>query len=108
VDPQLKATCRQTIYVARLASVDSFGDPTFAAAQPLRARVEDDQETQYGADEQEAKTRKRIVTEEQVLLTDRIWLPGDLPTDASKGRTPVSVQELPDELGVVDHFETIV
>lgn len=108
MDPQLKAQCRQRIYVARLSSRDSFGDPTYAAPQPIMCRCEDDQETANGPDETELKTKKRIVTEEQVLTTDRIWLPGDLPTDDSKARSPVSVQELPDELGAIDHYETIV
>lgn len=108
MDPQLKKTCRQQIWVSQLTSRDQYGDPSFGPAQPLMARVEDDTETSDQTDGTETRSRKRIVTEDRINLTDRIWLPGDSPTDASSGRVPFSVQELPDELGRIDHYETIV
>jgi len=108
VDPQLRKTCRQRIWVAQLSAVDSFGDPSFGSPQPFMARVEDDQETEDRPEGEERLSRKRIVTEEQIRITDRVWLPGDSPTEATLARTPRSVQELPDERGVIDHYETIV
>jgi hypothetical protein len=108
MDPQLKAQLRQVIHVASLTSVSAAGDPSFGAAVAVNARVEDDVSNKYGSDEVERESRKRIVTESAIRLTDRVWMPGDSETDATLGRTPMSVQELPDELGVIDHYETVL
>lgn len=108
MDPQLKAQLRQVINVAPLTGVDAYGDQSFGAAVAVNARVEDDVSTKYGSDEVEQESRKRIVTESAIRLTDRVWMPGDSAADATIARTPMSVQELPDELGVIDHYETVI
>jgi len=112
MDPQLKAQCRQRIYVARRTAVDAAGDPAFGSVTAIWARVEDDQSNTYASKDSgqgiELQTRKRVMTEEQILVTDRVWLPGTSTTDAGAGRTPLEVKELPDETGAIDHYETIV
>lgn len=108
MDPQLYETCRQIIYVAPLASVSASGDPAYGPAVQMRARVEDDQENADNAAGTQTVTRKRIMTADRINKTDRVWLPGDAPSNNSLGRTPMKVQELPDENGVVDHWETIL
>jgi len=109
MDPQLKATCRQTIYVARASTTNGFGDVSYGTPVPMQARVEDDvEDSDVGSEGVERRTRKRIMTEGRILTTDRVWLPGDSPATASLGRQPLKVQELPDELGVIDHYETLV
>jgi hypothetical protein len=108
MDPQLKAQLRQRIYVATLVSRDAAGDPTYGAPALVMCRCEDDQEESDSTAGEELVTRKRIVTESAIHKTDRIWLPGDDRTDATLGRTPMKVQELPAENGTIDHYETIV
>lgn len=109
MDAQLKAQCQQIIHVATQSTRNSFGDPSFGAATAVQARVEDDQQ-EYGdsPDGERRRTRKRIVTESRINMSDRIWLPGDSPADPSLGRSPYQVQELPDERGGIDHYETVV
>lgn len=108
MDAQLKAQLRQIISVATQTSVSAAGDPSFAAPTAVAARVEDDVSTTSSKDGGERVSRKRIVTEAAIRISDRIWLPGDSTADASLARSPMSVQELPDELGSTDHFETVV
>ena len=108
MDPQLKATCNQVIFVSRLASVSNSGDPTYGAPVRVMARVEDDEENADSSAGTQRRTRVRIMTEEEIRDTDRIWIRGASPSDASLGRTPLKVQELPDESGAIDHYETVL
>lgn len=108
MDPQLKAQCRQTIYVATEAARSSFGDPSFNAAAAVRCRCEPDDEASKVTDGEQRITRYRIVTESKINTSDRVWLPGDDQTNATLGRTPLKVQECPGETGAIDHYETTV
>jgi len=108
VDAQLKQQCRQTIYVATLTSVNTFGDGVYGSPAAVLCRCEPDQESADTAVGEELVTRYRIVTEAAINKTDRIWLPGDSQADATLARAVRKVQPCPGETGVIDHYESIV
>lgn len=108
MDPQLKAQCRQTIYVAKLASRDGFGDPTYGTPAAVLCRCELDEESSEAPDGQVLNTRHRIVTETEILKTDRVWLPGDSQADSTLARAVLKVQPCPGEDGTIDHYEATV
>jgi hypothetical protein len=108
MDPQLRKTLQQIINVATVSSVDAFGQATYGTPVAMQCRLEDMTDDGDNPDREQITTRKRIVVEQQVNKTDRVWLPGDSPTDATLGRQPYQVQSVPDELGRIDHYELIV
>lgn len=108
MDPQLKAQCQQTIYVAQFSARDSFGDQTFGAPVAMLARVEAETQESDSPDGESRQSRFRVVTELEVRASDRVWLPGDDPTDGTLGREPMEIQGVPDERGNTDHYELLV
>lgn len=108
MDPQLKLQLRQTIYVATAASRNNFGDPAYGTPTAVLARVETDTQEMETPDAEKRQTRWVIITESQINMSDRIWLPGVDQTQGSLGREPRQVDELFDEFGNVDHYETTV
>jgi hypothetical protein len=113
VDPQLKAQLNQTISVASLSSIDSYGKITYGSPAEVAARVElvdgSDVRSYFGgAPGGEYETRHVIITEDAIADTDHIWLPGDDDTNAALARRPLEVFAVPAENGAISHYETIL
>lgn len=108
MDAQLRLQLQQTIYVATASSRNNFGDPVYGVPTAVKARVETDTQEMETPDAEKRQTRWVIITESQINMSDRIWLPGVDQTNSALGREPRQVDQLVDELGVVDHFETTV
>lgn len=98
----------QTINVAARVGVSSVGDATYGVAAAVKARVEPVRKTTTNAEGEILMTEFAIYTEAAIGLYDRIWLPGDLPTDATKARVPLKVYEGVDEDGSLSHYEVWV
>lgn len=106
MDPQLKAQCAETVSVATVATADAAGDFTYNAATTLAARVVNVEQTHERADGTVVKTTIVIITENEIKLSDRVWLPGDNPATASLARVPRFVEKAVTELGTTDFYRT--
>lgn len=113
MDPDLRCTLNQVIYVAPLTGRSSSGTPTFGTPESMKARVEKHQR-RIESDKGEKLTTHRIYTEGEISMRDRLWLPGvfsDALTVAQLAkiaRHPLAVVEEPDEDGSTSHFEVLV
>ena len=106
MDPQLKAQLRETIYVAAASSVDAAGDASFAAAASRLARVVNISDTIEQADGTKLKTTVAIITEAEIPMNSRVWLPGVDQSNNSLARVPRFVERAVDEKGNLDFYRT--
>jgi len=108
MDPQLKCQLAQTISVASVSSVSNMGDPTYGTPATRNARVVTQRTIVQSPDGEEIISNQVIVTEAEIKIDDRVWLPGDDNTNTGLARTPKSIIRGIDEIGNIDHFETYV
>lgn len=91
-------------------AVSGFGVPTYAAARQLDARVEPMSKTFDGPGGTEVVTDTLCVTETEIKLTDKVWLPPDgdvlLSVVAAKARVPAKVFKRIGLDGTASHFES--
>ncbi len=87
---QMLATLQDLINVASSTGARSVtGAITYATARAVYARVERDTEREnLGAGEDRA-TRYKLVVAEEILYSDRIWLPEDAQTDPTSSAPTV-------------------
>ena len=52
------------------------------------------------------ETTIAIITETEIKLTDRIWLPGVSSADATLARRPQYIEKAVDEFGNLDFYRT--
>jgi hypothetical protein len=95
----------QVAYVASLASVSSYGVPTFGAARVLRCRVEASRKLLRKPGGDEGVSTHVLYTDQVVALTDRIWLPGVSTATADGARSPMSVTTSADKAGARTLYE---
>ena len=106
LDPELRATMNQTIFIASLGGLSDFGDPQYDTPREAKARVE--AETASSSRGDETLSDFLITTEEPISKNDRVWLPGEDVTDTAASRMPQKVFEVPDEDGSTSHFEVLI
>lgn len=92
-----------TVTVASVASVNSYGQPTFGAGASVPARVESVRRTVRTARGHESVATHVIYTTSAIQLTDRITLPGD-----STPRVPLAVTANHDRTGAVTLYEVLI
>ena len=111
LDPVLKASMAQTVYVAAVSSIGSDLTPVYAAAASRIAKVElEDRVVEQANGSMRATTHVLILdaADGDVSLTDRIWLPGDGSTDVAKARHPAQRIKSPEEDGTATHLEVLL
>ena len=106
MDPQLKAQLAETINVSTQASVDAAGDPAYNAPAARSARVVNKRDTIERADGTILKTEVAIITEAEIGLAARVWLPGVNSGDATLARVPRFSERAITERGAIDFFRT--
>ena len=106
MDPQLKSQLRETIYVSTQASVDAAGDPSYNAPASRSARVVNKRETIERPDGTILKTDVAIITEAEIGLHTRVWLPGVDQSNATLARVPRFSERAITEHGAIDFFRT--
>jgi hypothetical protein len=106
VDPQLKAQLAETIYVSTQASVDAAGDAAYNAPASRSARVVNKRDAIERDDGTILKTEVAIITEAEIGLAARVWLPGVNQNDASLARVPRFSERAITERGAIDFFRT--
>lgn len=58
---------------------------------------------------EEAVASMTLYCQQPVLLTDKIWIPGESPEDGSKARHPLKVECFFDPLtGAVSHYAVVI
>ncbi len=106
MDPQIVATMNQTIYVASATGADAYGQPTWGAAASRLVTVEPSNRIVPGPQGEQLQTSTLILTDAAIGIMDRVWLPGDSASDATKARRIMLVDVIPDELSATtSHWE---
>jgi hypothetical protein len=112
MDPALKSLLTQTIHVRRPTGFSPGGTPTLAAAVAMLAYLEPGATQGSGMGGTEMRTGTLIITETDIGMDDRIWMPGDDPTDLTLAETPLPgsrrVFNEPFLGTAVDHYEIMV
>lgn len=85
-----------TITVASQTGANSSGDPTYGAQRTLRARVVDGVDA--GKTENPPATTV-VYCESEILVTDRLWLPGSSTSAVNDARRPMRVERARDVTG---------
>lgn len=109
MDPVRRSMLSQTINVRSVLENQATDDETLSLPVPMAAYVEYKRVSFPVEGGMSSGIRPFIVTETPVLLDDRVWLPGDDPTDLTLGKKPMDVAEFRVPFGVgVDHYEVIL
>jgi hypothetical protein len=106
MDPQLKSQLRETIYVSTQSSVDAAGDASYNAPASRLARVVNKHLTFERKDGTHEKTDVAVITEAEISLDTRVWLPGVDQTNASLARVPRFSEKAITEKGALDFYRT--
>lgn len=101
-------TLTATITVQSVTGATTGGDPTWGDKRPIPARVEPKVRRVLNAEGQVVTTSHRIFTDDAVLSTDRVWLPGTDTTDAGASKGVAQVDDEVDLDGVTDHYEVLL
>lgn len=107
----LKKLLNQTVHVAKVTSYDGPNE-VLETPRAIQAYVEIVRDRvsapgTLGTQGTELSASHLIVTEDEITLDDRVWLPGFDQTDESFSRQPDSVNAFHDpRTGAVSHYET--
>lgn len=97
---------KSTITIASVTGRDSYGKALYGAQRTARARVEAMRRMVRKVNGDEAVASHRIYTCDQVLLTDRIWLPGANTASAEASNVPLAVAASSTPGGAYNLYET--
>ena len=106
MDPQLRAQLAETIHVSTQAAVDAAGDSSYNAPAARAARVVNKRDTVEKSDGTIVKTEVAIITEAEIGLHTRVWLPGVDQSNATLARVPRFSERAVTERGTLDFFRT--
>lgn len=90
---------QQTVHVASVTGVDTYGKSVFGAPRAVRARVEGTRRLVRRTNGDEALANHVVYLLEEVRLTDRLWLPGKNSALANESNAPLAVHSTPDKSG---------
>jgi hypothetical protein len=97
-----------TVTVAEPSGVSAYGDPTFGTKRTVKARVEGGPLLVKDGSGVEVQADYRIVTESEISVQSRVWLPGDDTTDNNAARRPVSVRSASTKSGGATLYEVVL
>jgi hypothetical protein len=97
----------KTVSYKAPSGVSSAGDLTYGATQTASARVEQYTKIVKTSGGEERQTTHRIVTEVEIPVDARVWLPGETVTD-SKARRAIAVNSAYLPGGGATLYETLV
>ena len=99
LDPQLRKQLTDVIYVAKPLGYDEFGNPVYGEPKPEAARRIDFQKKITDKTGQEVVAAVEVLTDAEIGLQDRIWLPDGDPDNLNDAWVPRNRQTLQDERG---------
>lgn len=82
-----------TVTIASLTGRSDYGDPAYGALLAIKARVENETKMVIDQDGNERQANHKIVTESEVKISDRVWLPGDNIALVNDARRPVTTRD---------------
>jgi len=80
-----------TVTLASQAGVSNAGDPTYGAQAAIKARVEHKMQKFITPEGNNVQAAHRLISESEVKMGDRVWLPGDDTADVTESRRPIWV-----------------
>jgi hypothetical protein len=84
-----------TVYVASHVSVDAYGKNTYGEPRALKARVQGQRRNVRSQAGDEVLSSHVVYTAEEVLPTDRLWLPGASTSSAEASNVPLTITSSP-------------
>ena len=84
-----------TVYVASHASVNEYGKNTYGTPRAVKARVQGQQRNVRSQAGDEVVSSHVVYTAEEVLPTDRLWLPGKSTSSAEESNVPLTITSSP-------------
>ena len=106
MDPMLRKSLAQTIYVAQRSGIArASGQPQWGSPAATSARVEPSTKLIYGSSGTAHGSSHCVVTATRVRMGDLVWLPGADSSVRAEAKEPLRVDELSDERGTVHHYE---
>lgn len=111
MDACLKELLIHTINIRRVTGWSASGaNMTLGAATPVLAYVEEERRVTTEPNGNQVTTTHIIITEDEILRDDLIWLPGLDPNDLNLARKVQDVARYYDPFtsGTVDHYETVI
>jgi hypothetical protein len=80
-----------TVTKASRTGRSNSGDPTYGLQSTIKARVEHKSQLVMAADGNETVAKTRLISESQILITDRVWLPDDDTSVTNESKQPIAV-----------------
>src|SRR4051812_28625091 len=107
MDFDLQRMLVKTINIKHVTDESSGGDESLTAAIPMLAHVENVLAVGQEQGGTESTMNHLVITKDPIIQDDRIWLPGDDPSDVNLGKHPLGpVRIFYDPFdGSVDHYE---
>lgn len=90
---------RDTVTIAIRNGVDNYGDPSFAAQQEIKARVENRQKIMRTMDGNELTANHVFCTLTAIPVGTRVWLPGTDTGVANDSLVPIRIKSAPSITG---------
>ena len=100
----LSSWLKDTITVAPMTGVDSYGQPQYGEQYTIKCRVEDKLQKVVNASGQEVMSNTEIACLESIGLQDHIWLPGADTTKPEQARMPLNVHQARNKSGSLELF----
>jgi hypothetical protein len=95
-----------TITVATMSGVDGHGDPAFNTQATMSARVEFGTRRVYAANGTERQCEAVLMTEAEIPMGARIWLPGTNTAVAREAKIPIAIKRASNPSGGLTVYET--
>lgn len=108
LDRAIRRQLCQTIYVAHKTAESQAAVPTYGTPSAVRARVNQKTGTAFTADGDEVTTSHELISATEIVLTDRIWLPGLSSSDSTKAILPKQINPGYDVNGVITHWQVLL
>jgi hypothetical protein len=108
LDCTLRASMRQTAYVARFIGNSAAGDPAHNAPAAFMCRCDASHALVMGSNAEEETATHEIICTAPIKEKDLIFVPGANPYDMSQGRMPKRIDVAVDEFGDISHYEVLV
>jgi hypothetical protein len=81
----------QDVTYAVKSGRSSSGDPSYGAQSTVKARWEKKAKLVISADGNEEAAEGRLVSETEIPLLSRVWLPGDNTSEINESKKPINV-----------------
>lgn len=88
-----------TVNVASAAGIDAKGRATFGAPRAIKARVQGQRRMVRTSTGEESVSNFIVWTDQPVLLTDRLWMPGSSTAQVEGSLVPLAITVSPDKTG---------